>query len=243
MSQEITELYTKGEYLHNNPGWHSERSAWKADHVQRGLEKAGLNPTSVCDIGCGTGLALAELVHMRPSIQRAVGFEPSQDAPIHPKAKDSIEFRRENALESSETFDLSMMLDVFEHVEDYIGFIRGAARLARHHAFHIPLDATVASVISSGFAAPRRSLGHLHYFTRASAIATLQHCGLKPIHWHFTKSGWEGPPSSKNRRNPWSTINILRRTTNFLSPEYAHRLFGGLSLLVIAETITPTPIS
>ncbi len=237
MSYEITSLYTEGDYLKGNPCWHAERSPWKAMHVSKGLSIAQIQPASVCDIGCGTGLALAELKRRVSTVKKAVGYEPSSDAPIHPEAKDLIEYRREDATTSTDVFDLAMMLDVFEHVEDYIGFLRNCHHLATYYAFHIPLDATVIAILTSGFAASRKSLGHLHYFTRVSALATLEHCGYQPIHWHFTKSGWEGPPSPKNKRNPWSMLNVMRRTIHVFSPEYTHRLLGGLSLLVIAKAV------
>ncbi|MEZ6062244.1 MAG: class I SAM-dependent methyltransferase [Planctomycetaceae bacterium] len=230
--QNITTLYTEGSYLEQHPEWHAERSPWKAGHVVRGIREAGLTPATLCDIGCGTGLALAEVTRGLNGIRRAVGFDPSPDVPLHPKAKDVIEFRRENAASCSETFDIAIMLDVFEHVEDYFGFLRDCRHLAQHHIFHIPLDANARTVVGSGCDRPRRTLGHLHYFSRLTALATLRDTGYEPIHWHFTKSGWDGPGAN---RSPWKPINILRRVCYQVSPEYTHRVLGGLSLLVVAR--------
>ncbi|MCA9073544.1 MAG: methyltransferase domain-containing protein [Planctomycetaceae bacterium] len=236
INQNITDLYTQGSYLDKHPGWHAERSPWKAAHVLRGLRAANLNPSSICDIGCGTGLALAEVVKGLSGVERAVGFEPSPDAPLHPAAEGMIEHRREDATESGEHFDLSIMLDVFEHVEDYFGFLRKCRPLADHHVFHIPLDANARMVITSGCSRARQTLGHLHYFSRPTALATLRETGYEPIHWHFTKSAWDGPGPGKN---PWTPTNVLRRAFYVVSPEYTQRILGGLSLLVVARAGEP----
>ena len=40
-------IYTDGTYLRNNPEWHADDSAWKADHVARLLERNALAPKTV----------------------------------------------------------------------------------------------------------------------------------------------------------------------------------------------------
>lgn len=231
-SKNLTELYVEGGYLKGHPNWHAERSPWKAQHILQGLRSANLAPKTLCDIGCGTGLALAEVVRHSGNIDRAVGFEPSPDAPFHPDAKTLIELRREDATRSEDHFDVAMMLDVFEHVEDYFGFLRRCRSLADHFVFHIPLDASAFNVVRSGCMGPRSALGHLHYFTRLTALATLKETGFEPLHWHYTKAAWDGPGSG---RNPWKPINIVRRAMYFISPDYTSRIFGGLALLVVAK--------
>lgn len=228
---DASRIYLDGTYLHGNPCWHADRSPWKARHVLRGLHALDLHPKTVCDIGCGTGLALAEVVRGLGGVDRAVGFEPSPNAPQHESTRDVIELRRTEAAICSERFDLSLMLDVFEHVEDDIRFLRTCAPLAPHHVFHIPLDAHALGIVSHGMIRPRHALGHLHSYTRATAIATLIDAGYEPLHWHFTQSGWDGPG-----RNPWTPLNMLRRTVHHLSPEMTSRLLGGVALLVVART-------
>jgi len=228
----VAERYTDGVYLNNNPGWHAERSPWKASHVVRGLKAVKISPRTICDIGCGTGVALASVVNSLENIREAVGFEPSPNAPFDPEAQRVVDLRRRTATDCEDRFDVSIMLDVFEHVEDYFTFLKNCHSLADYHVFHIPLDASAKTVIIDGFMKARNSVGHLHYFTRLTALATLKDTGYDPIHWHFTKSAWDGPD-----RNPWSPMNLLRRICFRVSPEYTHRLLGGLALLVVARAM------
>ena len=54
----MTNRYTDGTYLQDNPGWHGEDAAWKLAHVRRALKGAGIAETrlkTVCDAGCGAG--------------------------------------------------------------------------------------------------------------------------------------------------------------------------------------------
>jgi len=50
-------------------------------------------------------------------------------------------------LEEDTYFDSLLCIDVFEHVEDYIGFVKTLKSKATYKIFHIPLDISVLSVI------------------------------------------------------------------------------------------------
>ena len=228
----VDDRYSDGRYLAAHPGWHAERSPWKAQHVVRGLRAAAIAPSSVCDIGCGTGLALAEVRRLLPEVTRAVGFEPSPDAPLHPGAGDAIERVQADAMSAVEHFDVALMLDVFEHVPDYLGFLRGCHHLADHFVFHIPLEINAFTVLTGKLGGSRAGLGHLHVFTRRTALDVLRDCGYEPIPTLFTKSGWDGPG-----KRPWSPVAVMRRCVHAVSPRLAERLTGGLSLLVVARTL------
>ncbi len=226
----VTRRYQDGAYLDANPTWHAERSPWKAQHVVRGLEAVGLRPASLCDIGCGTGRATAHVARSMGSLERVVGFEPSADAPLHPDALGVVELRRAEAATSEERFDVAIMLDVFEHIEDLYAFLRSVRPLATHFVFHIPLDATVLAILKSDLTESRHSVGHLHYFTRSTALETLEDCGFRVRHEHFTKAAWDGPD-----RKPNSLMSLARRALYRISPPLLARTIGGMALLVVAE--------
>lgn len=225
-----SDRYADGRYLDAHPLWHAERSPWKAAHVVRGLDAAGIAPTSVCDIGCGTGRALAQVRMALPRVTTAVGFEPSPDAPLHAECAGRVERRQVDATTVTDHFDVALMLDVFEHVPDHLGFLRACAPLADHFVFHIPLEINAFTVLTGKLGNSRASLGHLHVFTRRTALDTLRECGFTPIHDHYTKAGWDGPG-----KRPWTAVNVARRSVHAVSPSLAERLVGGLSLLVVAS--------
>ena len=72
------------------------------------------------------------------------------------------------------------MLDVFEHVEDYIGLVREVRPKAKYKLFHIPLDLSVQAVARRGGLLRRRDdHAHLHYFTKETALRTLMDVGYR----------------------------------------------------------------
>ncbi len=65
-----------------------------------------------------------------------------------------------------------MAIDVFEHVEDYFGFLRKIK--GEYKIFHIPLDLSMQTVLrATPIIANRKTLGNVHYFTKEIAIEAL----------------------------------------------------------------------
>jgi SAM-dependent methyltransferase len=227
-----TDVYTSGEYFGLNPGWHDGDGAWKALQIARILERNNLHPNSVCDVGCGTGRVLRELSRHLPGIPRMVGFDIAA-APLGlgDGQGDGIELVAADARDSAEHFDLLMMVDVFEHVEDYLGFLRTFRDRADTFVFHIPLDMSVQTVLrATPLLGARREVGHLHYFSRETALATLADAGYRVIDETYTRGGVELAASGRRR-----VARVPRQVAHRVHPGLAARLLGGFSLLVLAE--------
>ena len=226
-------IYTNGTYLRNNPDWHADDAAWKASHIARMLERHKLRPASVCEVGCGSGEVVRALSEHLPGA-RFVGCDVSPHAIeiSRRKAAGNLDFRLEDVLQSSAHYDLVMAIDVFEHVEDCFGFVRRLKERGRHKLFHIPLDLSALSVArKSKLTAMRESVGHIHYFTKDTALALLQDTGYRVID-HFYTSG-----STELGNYGWKTrlLKAPRQALFALDPDAAARWLGGYSLMVLAE--------
>lgn len=227
-------IYTDGTYLRNNPDWHVDDSPWKAAHIARILERHGVAPMTVCEIGCGGGEILRELsTHLDPRT-RFTGYEISPVAYniCSRKANEKFQYRLANLLDEPAYFDLVMAIDVFEHVEDYFAFLRKLRTKARHKVFHIPLELSALEVArGTPLIRQRRSVGHIHHFTKETALATLQDTGYRVID-HFYTSG-----RTELAHAGWKTrlMKLPRNALYGLNPDWAARWLGGYSLLVLAE--------
>ena len=86
-------------------------------------------------------------------------------------------FQRDITPDEDGKQDIALIIDVFEHVEDYLGFLRRIRSYAEYFIFHIPLDLHVQGLLRDALPIARRDLGHLHYFCRSTALATLHDTG------------------------------------------------------------------
>jgi hypothetical protein len=227
-------IYADGTYLQSNPSWHEEDSPWKAGQVMKMLRRHNLQPSSIGEIGCGAGGVLNEVVSKLPGAI-GVGYEVSPQAYeiCSKKATGRLEFRLCDLLQTGDYYDLMMALDVFEHVEDYIGFLRKLKRHGRSHLFHIPLDVNVQTVLrATPLKIVREELGHLHYFTKDTALRTLETAGYTIRDWFYGPGMLEGPPRKRLRAR---IAYLPRKIALSLNPDLAVRVLGGCTLLVLCQ--------
>jgi hypothetical protein len=236
---DATTLYTDGRYLAANPTWHEEDSPWKAAQIIRMIERNKLAPSTIREVGCGTGEVLARVHDHFSGAVACTGHEISPDAFSRAKRKerDRLQFRNDDLFECSESIDMLLVIDVFEHVRDVYGFVSKCQKRARHKIYHIPLDISVNSVLRASFAFPvnssRNAVGHLHFFTAESALMLLHETGHRITDRFYTHPIVELTPVHPSVRR--QITNIPRRVLSAWSPALAARLLGGLSLLVLAE--------
>ncbi len=102
---------------------------------------------------------------------------------------------------------------------------------ARHKLFHIPLDISLLSVMRSSMLRARKSVGHLHYFTQETAIATLVDCGHTVIDGFFT-----APFAASPARSATAALAKAPRNALFaLSPALTAKTLGGCGYLVLTQ--------
>lgn len=220
-------------YKAANPSWHVEDSPWKATQVLKMIERNKLKPKSIVEIGCGAGEILNQLYQrMEDKTIQLSGYEISPDAYdlCQTRKKDRLRFFQEDLLGTEETFDLLLMIDVFEHVEDYFGFLRKAKDRATYKIYHIPLDLSHFYMMMNGPMKQRKKVGHIHYFNKDTALASLQDTGHEIVDWFYTKHC-----NTKRISPAVRLVNALRRTTYSFNPDLAVNLFGGCSLIVLAK--------
>jgi SAM-dependent methyltransferase len=223
-------MYTDGTYLSKNPGWHEAGAEWKALQVLKLIAEQNLTPNSIVDVGCGTGGVLEVLARAMPGV-RTVGYDPAHDAIGLVERSDRVELRVGRPEDIHEHYDLLVSLDVFEHVEDYIGFLRSLRPLADRFIFHIPLDVSAQTVSrESALLAARTNVGHLHYFTRGTALASLETAGFKVAADRLLL-----PSDAPGRLRRTRLANIPRIAGCVLSPALTARILGGFTLLVLAS--------
>ncbi|MBE9465027.1 class I SAM-dependent methyltransferase [Dyadobacter subterraneus] len=228
-------LYLDGDYLKNNPNWHVEDSHWKAEKIKQILIKNKISPSTICEIGCGAGEILNQLYSTLSNTSSFIGYDISENAIDLAKCrtKERLTFKKQDLLlDNSAQFDLLLVIDVFEHIEDYIGFLRKCRQKAEYKVFHIPLDMTVQKVLRKEVLMyARQKVGHLHYFTRETALDTLVDAGYEILDEFYTPWGFEMEQKTLLKK----IFQLPFRLFYSLNADLAVRVMGGSSLMVLAR--------
>ena len=253
-SRTFQELYTSGDYLQMNPAWHAEESPLKVKGVLRMLAKNRLYPRTICDVGCGVGETLRLLQERLHEECTFVGYEvsPQAYAVCAQKSNDRLQFKLADIRdEPNAHFDLLLLLDVIEHVEDYYRLLRDVQSKADYKIFNIPLDIFVGSVVLRSLINYRDAYGHIHYFTKEIALRILRDAGYEVLDHFYAENAvgtaWRDMPWSSLQRRPRllgrklagklikESLRAPVRLLFGVHQDFAVRIFGGWKLLVLAR--------
>ena len=222
-----------GGYLEANPTWHQEDSPYKAGFVQKMLDRNPGELKTIADVGCGAGL-VAELMAKDNPGSSVTGYDIAPEA-MHfwgQRSQANLQFKAEDILAVQDRYDLITCLDVFEHVEDYFGFLRRLRPRARRHIFNIPLDMNVLKMMT-GLHYARKEVGHLHYFNAYTGEATLRDCGYA-IEDRFISNAARATPPRNMRQRVVAGPRIV--ASMLLGDAITAKLMGGGSLVVMTRS-------
>jgi hypothetical protein len=224
--------HLNGEYFRKHPTWHVEYSPWKAEHIFRFLRSRNLDPKNIGEVGCGAGEVLKQLQGKLGPDVRFWGWDVAPPAIEMAKTRENsmLKFAVADfgAIETPK-LDLLLVLEVVDHVEHYLGFLRMLKSRAALKLFSFSLDISVQSALRAGAFLQRRNVhNHLHHFNKETAISALEQTGFKILDWRFV-------PSLPGVSKLASLARPIRAPLFALAPELTARLLGGYSLFVLAE--------
>jgi SAM-dependent methyltransferase len=232
------DLYTDGAYALLHPTWHTEDSHWKAKQIEKIISRNSLTPKTICEIGCGAGDILKHLSQHLSETTQFYGYDISPQAVqlcIQRVASERHHFfLRDLLTEPHQQFDIVLAIDVLEHIPDYMGFLERLRPRGTHTIFHIPLDLSVSATLRpKRILQVRKSVGHLHYFTKETALAALKDTGYDIVDSFLTAGSLELP---RNTKQPRTIITGLpRRMLRLFGDDFTARVLGGFSLLVLTR--------
>lgn len=220
--------YKDNTYLEKTGNWHADESDWKFEQMRPLLDSIDFD--TVADVGCGAGKIIENVAENYP-VSKAVGYD------ITPNVKQfwtertgEVEYREQNILDTKDEYDLLLLIDVFEHVENYYQFLRDLKEHSRYFIFHIPLDLFAIALITNNLDQKKESVGHLHYFTKNSALSVLEDCGYKVREYNYTNAY----AVSNTKLNKKSKL-IRTVMEKILGKDLNSKVTGGYSLMVLAE--------
>jgi hypothetical protein len=228
-------IYQDGTYLANHETWHTEDSPWKAEQIVKLIGKNNVVFESAVEVGCGAGGVVYEVAGKFPT-SKFSGFEISPQAKAFwPRyQRENLSIHLEDFLTTSNFYDLLLLIDVFEHVPDYMGFLTLLSSRSKYFIFNIPLDMHLVGLLLDNQVHARKKYGHLHYFSKETALQTLTDTGYTVVDY-FYAPGFSGVPAESGCKT-WKQklIYPCRWLMYGISPSLSTKLFGGASLMVLA---------
>lgn len=230
----IKDIYNNQTYLQNNPTWHEEDAIFKAGRIEMLLKQYPVPFNRVCEVGCGSGEILVQLSKRFHDVSSWVGYDISADAIAIAEEKRSEKLKFElqdiTLADKSTTYDLLLVIDVIEHLENYFSFLDSIQERSRYFIFHIPLDMCVWSLLREQMLIEsKQRVGHIHNFTEDFIISILTDHGFRILHQIYTE------PVFKVKSFKQRLLSTLRSILYGISPRFCTKTLGGYSIMVLAE--------
>ena len=239
----MSNIYLSGEYTKRNSSYHVEDSAYKWNNFQKIIVKSGINLKSfknVVEVGCGSGQIISNAKKSTLFNKcNFVGYDINPDAiNIAKKLDETISFTNKDFFDSDlfGKTDLLICADVFEHIENSHEFLRKLANGSKYLLFNIPLDISLLSLLRQEniFSKFYKTLGHLHFYSKKTALLILEHSGINIIDHSYAKFRLSNFPKGSLTIKKILSI-LLQKIIDLFSEDLACVLLGGYSLVVLAE--------
>ena len=236
-------LYTSNEYWGKNPSYHSEDSFFKSKNFIKILKKNRFDISeikNIVDIGCGLGGILKEIEKSKFFSEKTkfFGFDINEKVieEANRNKEKSLSFFCENFFNSKSLSeaDLIICADVFEHIQDYVGFLKNLSSYSKYFLFNIPLDISVRSILSDNFIKYNfENVGHLHFFNENISKLILNYCNFEIIDTVYAKNFLNHSKKDSIKK----AIGYLpAKFIDLISERFASKIVGGYSLVCLAKS-------
>lgn len=234
----VETLYTSGEYLEKWPTWHVEISPWQARQIRRMMKRHCLAPRTICEVGCGAGEILKQLQAHMSDDSTFWGYEISPQAfeLCQSRVNERLHFKLADFTREQDVFfDLVLLIDVIEHVQDFISFLKAIQPKGSYKMLHIPLDMAAKTIAQGRLITMLEDHGHIHYFTKDIALRMLKDIGYTVLDYFYTTPSIDLSTNSAGGEMRRQVMRLPRKLLFSINNDLAARTLGGYSLMVLAQ--------
>jgi hypothetical protein len=209
------------------------QAEWKARQIIRMMDRNGISAKTICELGVLSSLIVEKLSRQLPAAATISGHEvPLAELELNDCRADPVLTRYlDDILAESRPFDLLLILDVMEHIENYHGFLRAVRTIGTYKILHLPMDLTVQTLARPNALKRRRdTFLHISYFTKDTIMRALVDTGYEVIDSFYTP--WR---IQFSRELTGKLMKLPRQLLFAISPDTAVRLLGGYSLMILVK--------
>jgi SAM-dependent methyltransferase len=222
-------MYGDGTYLRLNPSLHEEDSDYKLTYIRELIRSLPFDRAKlrVLDIGGGTGIIsrnVCRLLSEKGYVVECHALDLSPAAVAIQKINNPyITFGTCDVAEIEEIghYELTLLIDVIEHVPDREHFATRIDRISEHIIYNIPIERNLFDWLRNiylrfeYYRSQTLTLGHVHFFSALDAkrFVANHHRFVRAIFSNYSMHllGSDHPEYVKQRRNR------LRRTELLIS--------------------------
>lgn len=233
-------IYEDEKYLSENKTWHVEDSPWKATQILRLINghNIKLGTGTICEVGCGAGEILVQLSKQLSNDCTFVGYDisPQLQNMRRERENDRIRFISQDFLTSKEFYDILMFIDVIEHIEDYIGFLRKIKDRGHYKIFNFPLEIfAIKALMGHKYLNSRAKYGHIHYFNKDICLSVLKELDFEIIDYFYAPGAIDLSSTSTSISTLSKMAKLPRILLSKFSTDLTAKLLGGYSLFILAK--------
>lgn len=231
-------IYLDKQYLNQNASWHVEDSPWKAKQILKLIGDHAIKAGTVCEVGCGAGEILVQLSGSMPEDTRFYGYDisPQLEEMWNTRRSNRIRFIREDFLKTEAHYDVLMFIDIIEHIEDYIGFLRNVKDRGDYKIFNFPLEIfALKALLGHKYLESRNQVGHIHYFNKDICLAVLKDLDYEIIDYFYAPSAIDLSSVSTSISFASKMLKIPRILLSKISTDLTAKMLGGYSLFILSK--------
>ncbi|OGS45108.1 MAG: hypothetical protein A3K76_06590 [Euryarchaeota archaeon RBG_13_57_23] len=254
MAEDITQFYSSDKYLVENPSLHEEDSQWKlaklAPLVDGFCRRQVGKEVNLLDVGGGAGIILSEVaskVRERLGISvRKYALDLSPGALQIQVARNPDIIRAVNEDIRSTSFadkeiNLTLMIDVLEHVPEPERALREVARISRYLLLKVPIEDTLWTRLADAVRGAKRkqeildSVGHVNFYTPRALRSQIERNGGRIVDFRYANSfGSLRATKLYDDLGPVQRMPFLLGPILFsVSPELCVRVFVDSALILV----------
>ncbi len=229
-------IYTDGTYLNKNPDWGIADSIWKANNILQMLSANNISPDEIIEVGCGAGVIIETISKRIPGCIKFAGYDISSQAIALARKRETENlkfFNQDFIVKNNICTHVLLIIDVIEHIENYIEYLKKIKTKSTYFVFHIPLDLSCRTILKPHILLQQRNaVGHIHYFTKDIVLWFLKDAGYEILDWKYTKPVID--------RDAAKTLKggIKKKLRNFsfaFNKDISAKLWGNYSILILAK--------
>lgn len=225
------------EYLDKNPDMHIGDSTMKVKQINRVIPSS-LKIESLLDVACGAGLITIEMTKkIKPKYAAGIDISEAminkakiidQNNLVIWKVVDLFKYKPKRK------FDLVTCIDILEHINDDLGFLKKIATLGKYFVIKTPLEDSWFSrllrnsKIFDPWKDSENRYGHIHHYNERTLLNLINQCGLK-----IEKA--ISIPMPKRTKFAWEIFRLLFYPISFVSMEKMVRISGGFKIYLLSN--------